>query len=109
MAEDAKTVVVGNAAPVLAVTPEGHANQLLVYMTPLAVILVRTARVYLQSLLGLLPAGAIGNSTGAIGPGLGHTLTIVAVAALGPALMCALQNTIELLTELDKKLPQLRG
>lgn len=72
-------------------------------VTPLAAIFVRTARVYVQSLLGLLTGGAI---TGMLPAHDFLTLLrLSAGLALGPAIICALQNAGELLGRIDQKFP----
>ncbi len=81
-------------------------------MSPVAVVLVRALRVYLQTLVGLLGTGAI--ASGMVPPDLlpagdfAHALRVAAGMSLGPAFVCAAQNTIELLGRLDERLPQLR-
>jgi hypothetical protein len=69
--------------------------------------------VYLQTAMGLMAGGAI-VSTGVVGQGLVPAGVVIAswkVAlglSVGPALVCAGQNALELLARLDEKLPQLR-
>jgi hypothetical protein len=85
----------------------------IVWMTPVRIVLVRAARVYLQTLVGLL--GTIGTG---ITAGLGvtltagdfwHTLVACASIAVAPAVMSILLNTAELLAKLDESNPGLRA
>ena len=104
-----QTVLVGRdgIAPTVAATPGGMPDVIVRVMSPLVVVLVRTLRVYLQTVVGLLTTGAL---AGDLVPAA-QTLTSLEVAAslaVGPALVCALQNAVELLTRLDETMPQLR-
>lgn len=76
-------------------------------MSPFAIILVRAARVYLQTAVGLVTTGAL---AGTLVPAAAvfSDWRIALSVAIGPALVCAAQNTIELLARLDEKLPQMR-
>jgi len=76
-------------------------------MSPLAIILVRAARVYLQTAVGLVTTGAIAKDLVPAAAALG-SWKVAASLAVGPALVCAAQNALELLARLDEKLPQLR-
>lgn len=57
-------------------------------------ILIRTARSYIQSLLGLLGARELG-LTGI------HEISFIFVTAAFPAFISLLQNSLEILTKLD--------
>ena len=76
-------------------------------MSPLAIILVRAARVYLQTAVGLVTTGALAKDLVPAAAALG-SWKVAASLAVGPALVCAAQNALELLARLDEKLPQMR-
>lgn len=76
-------------------------------MSPFAIILVRALRVYLQTAVGLMTTGALANDLIPAAAVLGHW-RVAASLAVGPALVCAAQNSLELLARLDEKMPQLR-
>jgi hypothetical protein len=86
---------------------------IMVLMAPWKIVAVRAARVYLQSLVGLLTtflsgaAHAAGVSTTA-GDFYGMFLTCASLA-VAPAVMSALTNTVELLNKWDETSPQLRA
>ena len=78
-------------------------------MSPLQIILIRAARVYLQTLLGLLTAGATGMASNVLPVGdFAHLLQICASLSVASAVICAIQNFVELLARLDEKAPQYR-
>lgn len=81
-------------------------------MSPVAVVLVRALRVYLQTLVGLLGTGALASDflpSDLLPAGdFAHALKVAAGMSLGPAFVCAAQNAIELLGRLDERLPHLR-
>ena len=77
------------------------------------IMLVRTARVYLQTLVGILLAGGTGVA-GAVGVNLPmHDFVSLFWSAAGlslaPAAITLIQNAIELLAKLDVTAPTLRG
>jgi hypothetical protein len=82
-------------------------------MTPLAQILVRGLRTYLQSLVGLLLVMLAAPATGIVGPTdprtFADTLQLAAGLALAPAVVSVLQNFAELLGQWDAKFPRLRA
>jgi len=77
----------------------------------LQVVLIRTVRTYLQSVVGLFIAAAIAQSSNpvVVAGGILGALELAAVAGTAPAIVAALQNTIELLAKLDTTAPELRG
>ena len=84
-----------------------------VLMAPLKIIAVRASRVYLQTLIGLLGAFGLGVAS-EVGVTMTagtfwHTLVACGSLALAPAVMSILQNTVELLAQVDAKLPQMRA
>jgi hypothetical protein len=102
-----KTVVTDRADARSVLNPE------IVPMPAWQIALVRTARVYLQSLAGFVTAGATGFA-GAVGVPLAvgdfSTLLVQAASlAVAPAAMTLLQNAIELLASIDTKNPAFRA
>ena len=89
-------------------TPANQPNVLLKTITPVGVILVRTARAYLQTLLGLLAAGV---ATDTLLPAHDFQTLFMTCASLsvGAAVVSAIQNAVELLARLDQSLPTLRA
>jgi hypothetical protein len=82
-------------------------------MPPWQIAGVRTLRVYLQSFLGFLTAGATGYAA-AIGVSMpvgdfSNLIVTSASLAVAPATFTLLQNIIELLTKLDATNPTLRA
>ena len=79
------------------------------------VILVRGARTYAQTVLGLVvvglvvPAGVVAGDPGALGAGFWRVLAYAAVAGLAPLTISLLQNGVEVLSRLDQTNPELRG
>ena len=71
-------------------------------------LLVRVTRVYLQTFFGLLGADAVGIIDVTVGEDWAR-LASVAVAALAPATVTLLQNSLEFLTKLDVTKPALRA
>lgn len=90
-------------------TPEGHADIVITVITPLVAILVRAARAYLQTLVGLLTAGGLGMASTVLPPGdFVHTLKVCAGLAIAPGIMSGLTNILTLLTALGDKFPILK-
>ena len=81
----------------------------LTFMHPLLIVLVRVVRVYLQSFLGFLLAGQVGLLPAVPAQALLGAVASSAAFALAPALICLVQNSLELLTSIDTSLPQVRG
>jgi hypothetical protein len=98
-----------NAKTQTVVTPGTQANLMITALTPVYIVSIRTVRVYLQTLSGLLLAAGLGAASTVLPPGdFGHLLKVSAGLSIAPAAMCALQNFIELLAKLDQSNPQLR-
>lgn len=96
-------VTVNDAAP----------NVIFAAMSATYAVLVRTARVYAQTFMGLLTA-----QFGAVDAVLGAGVTpqdflgkvqVAAALALAPALFTLVQNAAELIMRLDEKLPRFRA
>lgn len=85
-------------------TPSGKPNVVVRLMTPLAQILVRTARTYVQSLIGFLPL-VLGASYFGLQMEPMDFLQKIGVAAgwaIAPALIAFIMNLAELLARLDE-------
>jgi hypothetical protein len=89
-------------------TREHEPNIIYQTITPIASILIRSGRAFIQSLLatsGLGIAGTVINLQV-----LDHIkIREILVIASATAVICALQNTGELLAKLDQKFPMFRG
>lgn len=72
-------------------------------------ILVRVARTYLMSVLGLLGAGASGQLAPLAPTGFYATLVTAALTSIGPAVVCLIWNATEILAQLDIRKPELRA
>ena len=85
----------------------------IILMTPIRIVFVRAARVYLQTLTGLL--GALGSGAAATvgvtltAGGFFHLFLACASIAVAPAVMCVLLNSSELLGKLDASHQELRA
>jgi hypothetical protein len=95
----------GIAPGTLVATPPGAPDLVLVPMTKLRQIAVRTVRTYLQSLVGFLLVTGTGVSE-AVGINIPATdfaqlLLNSAGLSLAPAVIALLQNLIELMSDLD--------
>ncbi len=98
----------GKALPdrVLAQTPDGLPNVEVRVIQPLMVILIRSARVYLQTLLGLVTAGMAAPKA-IPAADFYHLVILCAGLSLAPAGVTLLQNAVELLGQLNQKYPTL--
>lgn len=114
MAEDIKTIVTQRSSEGVessyASTPgTSTPNYLVMALSPLRVIATRVARVYLQSVTGIVSAGMSGADGGLL-PDDFYTLFVTACrmsVAIGG--ITALQNFVELLTKVDQLYPELRA
>jgi hypothetical protein len=110
MADETKTVVTERAEMV---TVKQASNVAVILMTPLRIVATRAARVYLQTLVGLLSAFGLGAAADVgvtMAPGtFWHTFAACAGLSLAPTVMSILQNTLELLAKADATMPQLRA
>lgn len=100
-------------------TPIGQPNLQVKVMGRVHQIAIRTIRTYLQSLVGFLVAGGTG-AVEALGDMVGvdvhlpardfmDLFLVSASMSLAPAVISLLQNTVELLSELEKDKPELRA
>ncbi len=90
-------------------TPEGHADIVITVITPLAAILVRAAKSYVQTLVGLLAAGGLGMASQTLPPGdFWHMLRACAGLSLASGVMSLLTNVSVLLTALGDRFPILK-
>jgi hypothetical protein len=109
VADEPLTVVTARAGN----TDAKIASTIIVLMQPWKIVAVRAARVYVQSLAGLLTtflsgaAHAAGITTTA-SDFYGMFVTCAGMA-VAPAVMSALWNTVELLNKWDETSPQLRA
>lgn len=114
MADDIKSVVVARPDDGVrnsyAVTGGQDAPNLVVQaLSPLRVIAIRTARVYVQSVLGFLSTGITGLDAGLMPHEFAARVKVAALLSLSIAGMTAGQNFLELLGKLDQKYPELRA
>jgi hypothetical protein len=99
----------------IVVTPSGRSDLLIRVMSPLAQVLVRTLRTFLQSFVGFLAAGALGKGVlGSLGVEIQpNDLLDVTQAAFGlalfPTVMSFAQNALELTAKLDEMWPKARA
>ena len=104
MPTELSTVVVkrdeGVAETTTAITPGAVPNVTLKAVHPVKIILIRTARVFLQSLAGSITVASITDLVSI------KTAVIMAAATAG---VTALQNGAELLAKLDQSFPEVRG
>jgi len=100
--------VAANRAPssLTTMSAVGHPDVVIKVIQPVMIILVRAVRVFLQTLSGLVTAGMVAPKALPAADFL-HLLTLCASLSLAPAAMCVVQNTIELLTQIDQKYPTL--
>lgn len=94
----------------IAVTPGKASNLKVNIVTPLTNILVRAARTFLQTMLGLMMASMTGAASTILPPGdFGHLAYVCAGLSIASTGICVIQNIIELLARLDQSSPTLRG
>src|SRR5688572_1082227 len=101
----------GPSKDVKATTTGDEPNVQVKTMPWYAMILIRSARVYLQSFLGFLTAGGLGVADAAGLPlgQFGNLIVTAAQIAVVPATVSLLWNTMEILTKLDTSHPQMRA
>jgi hypothetical protein len=114
MAEDIKSVVVARTDDGVrngyAVTGGSDTPNLMVRaLSPLRVIVIRTSRVYLQSVTGFVTAGLTGFDSGIMPDDFGALFVLACKLGVATAAVTALQNFGELLAKLDQKYPELRA
>lgn len=97
----------GSGASSLTVeTPEGSPNIRLVSVTPVMTILVRVAKTYLETILGLLTVKLVAPTALPAADFL-HLLGLCAGLAIAPGVLSLLRNIIELLAKWDQSHPTL--
>ncbi len=87
-------------------TPTGQANIIIKVVEPLTLVLVRATRVFLQTLLGLVTAGLVAPKALPASDFV-NLLALCASLSLAPAVICIIQNLIELLGRFDQSHPTL--
>lgn len=109
MPDPIATVVVqrDGVQPTIVATPAHMPDLMVRVMSPISIVLVRALRVYLQTAVGLVTTGALAHDLVPAAQALG-SWQVAASLAVGPALVCAAQNALELLARLDETMPQLR-
>jgi len=91
-------------------TPPGVPDVLVKVVTPLVAILVRAAKAYLQTLVGLLSAAGLGMASSTLPAGdFIHTLKVCAGLSVASGVMSLLTNVTLLLTVLGDKFPTLKS
>jgi hypothetical protein len=98
------TVVVkrdeGVNSTTMAATPYGHPDVVLKALNPWKIVLIRSARVFFQTLAGSIGVASFGDLVSI------KTAVIIAASTAG---VTALQNAAELLAKLDQSYPEVRG
>lgn len=105
-------IVISNTAPQgqMIATPRGQPDIIVRVVTPLAAILIRASKAYLQTLIGLLSAAGFGVTILTPKPGdFFATLQLCAGLAVASGVMSLLTNTTLLLTALGDKFPTLKS
>lgn len=104
MADVIQTVVVkrGDDTPntTMATTPDGTPDVVLKALTPLKVVLIRTLRVFFQTLSGSVGVATFSNLL---------SFKAAIIIAASTAGVTALQNTAELMAKWDQSFPEFRG
>lgn len=91
-------------------TPIGHPDIVVTVITPLVAILIRAAKAYIQTLVGLLAAGGLGMASSTLPAGdFAHTLKVCAGLSVASGVMSLLTNVSVLLTALGDKYPILKA
>jgi hypothetical protein len=89
----------------LVVTPAGRANLLIKVISPIAIILVRAAKAFLDTMLGVMTAGPV---TGLIpASDFGHLLIVSASFSVSAAGFSIIRSLIELFSKFDQSHPTL--
>jgi len=97
---------ISGTGPGTIITPAGQANVVVKVIQPLTIIVVRALRVFLQTLLGLTTAGLV-TPKALPAQDFVHLLVLCASLSLAPAVICIIQNMIELLARFDQSNPTL--
>lgn len=85
------------------------ANVRVVAMHAVYIVLVRCARVYVQTVAGIMTAGGLGMDSGILPNDLLALLLMAMQLAAAPVCYTALMNAGELLAKLDQTSPQWRA
>ncbi len=111
--DDIKSILVARpedgVTSTYAATPGSAPNLVVSAISPLRVIAIRTARVYVQSVLGFLSTGITGLDAGLMPHEFAARVKVAALLSLSIAGMTAGQNFLELLGKLAQKYPELRA
>ena len=101
----------GPSANMNAVTRASEPDVKIIALPWWQMIGVRVARNYLQGLLGFLTAGAMGidDALGVPMSAFGNAFVASASLAVAPAVVCLIQNALEILTKIDITQPQIRA
>lgn len=92
------------------ITPMGKANIIITVVTPIAAVLIRAAKAYLQTLVGLMTAAGFGVTILTPHPGdFFATLRLCAGLSIAAGGMSLLTNVLLLLTTLGDKIPSLKS
>ena len=93
---------------VVAKTPSGVADIVVKVLSPMRIVIIRSLRVFIQSLLGTITGAGATNAMGFTAiPHIDFKAAFwLAVFCAG---VCALQNAGELLAKLDQTNPEYRG
>jgi hypothetical protein len=90
-------------------TPRGQPDIVVTVITPLVAILIRAAKAYIQTLVGLLAAGGLGMASSTLPAGdFVHTLKVCAGLSVASGVMSLLTNVSVLLTALGDRFPILK-
>lgn len=84
----------------MAATPYGHPDVVLKALNPWKIVLIRSARVFFQTLAGSIGVATFGDLV---------SLKAAVIIAASTAGVTALQNTAELLARWDQSFPEFRG
>lgn len=97
-------------AETMATTPDHLPDIIVKVVSPLVAILVRTARTYVNTIVGLIAVGVTGSAPQALPPSDFKVLLAHAAGlAIAPAVVSALTNFGILLAKLDQKFPTLQA
>lgn len=105
----ATAIVISSTAPQgqMIATPRGQPDIIVRVVTPVAAILIRAAKAYMQTLTGLLAAGL--TTTALPAKDFVHLVYLCAGLSIASGAMSLLTNTTLLLTALGDKYPTLKS
>lgn len=90
----------GITATTTAETPAGHPDIVVKALSPWKIVIIRTARVFIQSLVGGVTVSSLTNVA---------SMKAAFIFAGSTAAITMLQNIAELLARLDQTVPEIRG